>query len=214
MSNKESFTSQINFFSKYYRVIAPDFTGFGQSKKMEYAYRLSDYVNEIKQLIKTLNVDRLDVVAHSFGARVALKLIADGGKIDKLVITGGAGLKPKRSLKYYFKVYYYKILKKLFPNKAFKNFGSVEYRALDKVMKQSYIYIVNEHLDGILSQIKTKTLILSGDCDKQTPPYMQKRLNRNLKNSTLTFLKGEGHFAFVTKPYTFNLLAREFLLGE
>lgn len=214
MSNKESFTSQLNFFSKYYRVIAPDFTGFGQSKSMEYPYRLNDYVNEIKNLLQILNVDEFDVIAHSFGARVALKLALDGENINKLLLTGAAGLKPKRSLKYYVKVYYYKTLKKLFPNKSFENFGSKEYKLLNGVMKQSFVYIVNEHLDDVASKIKTKTLILSGDKDEQTPPYMQKRLNKKLQNSTLTFLKGEGHFAFVTKPYTFNLLAREFLLGD
>lgn len=214
MSNKESFSSQIRFFSRYYRVIAPDFTGFGNSKKMEYPYALDDYVNEIKTLLNDLNVGEYDVIAHSFGARVALKLALADERLNKMVLTGAAGLKPRRGVKYYFNVYRYKFLKKFFPNKRLDGFGSPEYRSLNAIMKRSYVYVVNEHLDGYLSEIKNKTLVLSGSCDKQTPPYTQKRLNKKLPNSRVVFLKNEGHFAFATRPFDFNLIAREFLLGD
>ena len=74
MSNKESFNLQIPFFKKYYRVIAPDFTGFGSSKKLPYAYSLDDYVNEIILLLDSVGATSVDVIAHSFGARVTIKL--------------------------------------------------------------------------------------------------------------------------------------------
>lgn len=214
MSNNESFVRQTEFFKRYYRVIAPDFTGFGKSKKMSYAYNLDDFVLEIKNLLDEINASKVDVIAHSFGARVALKLSLTDNRINKMVLTGAAGIKPKRSLKYHFKVFIFKAYKKLFKNGKFKGFESADYKMLSGIEKKSFVLIVNEHLDDILKDINNDTLILSGDKDSETPPYMQKRLNKKLKNSKLTFIKGAGHFAFVSNPYEFNLKAREFLLGD
>lgn len=212
MSNKESFNLQIDCFAKYFRVIAPDLTGFGESESMPYPYSLDDYVNSVKKLIDCLGVSEYDVIAHSFGARVAIKLAIADIRLKKLVLTGAAGIKPKRKFSYYVKIYSYKFLKKLFPKAEFKNFGSSEYKSLNSVMKKSYVKIVNEHLNGVLYKVKNKTLILSGSDDVETPPYTQKRLNKGINNSVLYFIKGAGHFAFVTAPYQFNFTAREFLL--
>ena len=214
MSSSESFKRQTNFFKRYYRVIAPDFTGFGKSKKMEYPYRLDDYVSEIESLIDLLKVETVDVIAHSFGARVALKLALKDKRVNKLVLTGSAGLKPKRSLKYYLKVGVYKVYKKLFKNGSFQGFGSNDYKLLTGIEKQSFVYVVNEHLDNLVNGVTNKTLIISGSKDTETPPKSQKKLLNKLQNGKLEFIKGAGHFAFVSNAVEFNLLAREFLLGE
>ena len=58
--------------------------------------------------------DHVDVLVHSFGGRVILKLLnRRKGKevIQKVLITGGAGMKPKRSITYYFRKYTAKTLK-------------------------------------------------------------------------------------------------------
>ena len=214
MSSNQSFLQQINYFKRYYRIIAPDFTGFGKSKKMPYPYKLDDYVLEIKNLLDSFKVSKVDVIAHSFGCRVALKLAYSDDRINKMVLTGAAGIKPKRKLKYYFKVYSYKLYKKFFKNGKFKGFESNDYKGLTNVEKQSFVYIVNEHLDKLATKIKNKTLIISGDKDTDTPPTMQKKLCKKLKNSRLVFIKKAGHFAYVTNYNEFNFLSREFLLGE
>ena len=96
-----------------------------------------------------------------------LALIDD--RLDKLILTGSAGLKPKRSMGYYIKVYLYKLLKKILPKKLLKGFGSKEYRSLSGVMKESYLKIVNTHQDGEVSKIKNQTYLIYGSKDKSTP---------------------------------------------
>lgn len=186
-------------------------TGFGKSDKMAYPYSLDDYVKEIYFLISALNVEKYSIVAHSFGARVAIKLSLIDKRVDKLILTGAAGLKPKRSLKYYFKVYVYKLLKKFVKKDRIKSFGSSDYKTLSPVMKESFVKIVNEHLDGIANGVKNKTLILHGELDRETPLYMAKRYNKKIKNSTLKVLKGSGHFAFIDDPVSFNYYLTKFL---
>ena len=80
-------------------------------------------------------------------------------------------------------------------------------------MKQSFVKIVNEHLDGYLSSVETQTLIINGSLDKETPLYMAKKLNKNIKNSKLIVFKGCGHFCFIDKPNKFNMEVKEFLLS-
>lgn len=211
MSSKESFVYQTGYFSLFRRVIAIDLTGFGKSEKMSYPYALCDYEKAVLSVINALGLTEYDLLAHSFGARIAVKLAVRDERLKKLVLTGAAGLKPRRKPDYYIRIYAYKILKKLFKNGNFDNFGSEEYKKLGKTEKISYVKIVNEYLDGELKKINNDTLLVFGESDKETPVYMAKRLLKGIKNSSLYVVKGAGHFAFIDKPYEFNAIAGEFL---
>ena len=213
LSNKESFNYQIEYFSRYFRVIAIDITGFGQSKKLPFGYSLNDYVLDILSVIKELKLNSFNLIAHSFGGRIAIRIANLNVGVDKLILTGSAGLKPKRTIKYYLLVYYYKLIKKFLTEKGKSKFGSSEYRLLSGYDKESYYKIVNEYLDGEINKIKCKTLIIFGENDKETPKYMAKKLNCDIINSSLYFVKGTGHFCFLEKPLEFNLIANEFLRG-
>ncbi|MBR5438646.1 MAG: alpha/beta hydrolase [Clostridia bacterium] len=214
MSNKESFLNQINRLKNFRRVIAIDLTGFGNSRKMKYAYSLDDYVYDVLGVINELNVNEYDVLAHSFGGRIAVKLAVIDDRLNKLILTGSAGLKPRRSLKYYAKIYSYKIVKKVFKNRQFSGFGSAEYKMLNGFERQSYVKIVNTFLDVLLGKIKNKTLLIFGALDNQTPLYMAKRFNKKITNSYLYVIKNAGHFCFVEKPQEFNVIMWEFLNGD
>ena len=213
-SCKESFYYQIQYFSKFFRVIALDITGFGASEKNVRAYTLNDYISDINGVLKVLKVEKYNLIAHSFGGRLAIKMCSMGAPVDKLVLTGSAGLKPRRTLKYYFKVLLYKILKHFVNSEKLKNFGSNEYRTLTEIEKQTYVNIVNEHLDNRLKYVKNKTLIIFGENDKDTPLYFAKKLNRKIKSSILYVIRGAGHFCFSTHHQEFNVLVSEFLKGE
>ena len=99
LSCKESFFNQIDFFSKNYRVIAPDLTGFGENVPLNSPYCLDDYVKDVLKLLDELKIEKYHILAHSFGARIAIQLAKFDSRVDKIIITGGAGVKPKRSIK-------------------------------------------------------------------------------------------------------------------
>ena len=215
LADKNSFAYQTGFFSQYFSVHAIDLKGFGQNTGMEYPYSLSDYASEVKDYMAKHDLVRPSVVAHSFGARIVLKLASENPSLfDKIVITGGAGLKPRRSIKYRVKRLMFKTVKLLRPNQNLDRFYSEDYLKLDGIMRQSFVKIVNEHLDDRLKLIKNKTLLIYGERDNQTPLYMAKRFNRGIPNSTLTVYKNAGHFPFIDCPYKFNTEVREFLLSN
>ena len=206
LSRKEAFIYQINYFSKYFKVVAPDMVGFN-GRKMAYPYSLDDYARDVKRLISNES-GKIDVIAHSFGARVLFKTLPDE-RIDRIILTGAAGIKPRPSLKKSVRILRYKIRKRL--KLDVKNFGSADYRALDGVMRESFLKVVNERLECKIKSVKNDCLIVHGKNDKETPPYMAKRLNKLIKNSSLVFIEGAGHFAFIDRPRVFNVIVKEFL---
>lgn len=214
LSSSKSFGYQLNFFSKDFEVYAPDFKGFGQNLGMEKPYSLDDYVKEFKEFLDKNNIGCPHVIAHSFGGRVALKALAEDSQlVDKLVLTGSAGLKPKLTVKKAVRRVAFKVLKRFVKKEKLSRFYSKDYLMLDEVMKQSFIKIVNEHLDYTLPLIKNKTLIVFGKNDRETPLYMAKKLNKGIVDSKLIIIENAGHFCFVDKPYKFNTEVREFLLS-
>ena len=212
LASKESFAYQIPFFERYFDVHAIDLKGFGENKGMEYPYALEDYAREVEDYIKGNNLIRPHVIAHSFGGRIAMFLAANNPSLfDKIVLTGAAGLKPRRSAKYIFKRAAFKALKPILTKKQLEKFYSPDYLALDSVMRESFIKIVNFHLDGYIDKITNPTLIIYGENDTETPLYMAKKLFKGIADSRLVILKDAGHFCFIDKSLKFNLEVREFL---
>jgi pimeloyl-ACP methyl ester carboxylesterase len=215
LSSSKSFAYQTGYFTRYFNVHAIDLKGFGQNKDMQYPYSLDDYVNDVERYIKENGLKTPHVIAHSFGARIALKLAyKNPNAFDKMVLTGAAGLKPRRTLKFYLKKFSFKFCALFVKKEKLKRFYSSDYRELSPIMQKSFIKIVNENLDYTLHGIKNKVFIVFGKNDKQTPLYMAKKLNKGIKNSKKLTIQNAGHFCFIDKPTTFNTEVREFLLSN
>lgn len=208
-----TFCFQQKFFDRDFQTFVPDLKGFGKNADMPYPYYLDDYINDVKEYMYKNGLKKPHVVAHSFGARVAVKAAAkDKDLFDKLVLTGAAGLKPRFNLRKVLKRAEFSVLKRFMPREKLTRYYSPDYLALGDTMRKSFVKIVNETLDDIVCDIENKTFIIFGAEDKETPPYMAKRFNKKIKNSRLKFIKDAGHFAFLDKPQTFNWEVKEFLL--
>ena len=202
-----------------YSLIFLDFEGFGLSDKMNQVMNLNDYVFQLRKLLNEFSVSELIFVAHSFGGRVAIKFLfyfQNEFSNVKLCLIDSAGLLPRRGLKYKWKVARFKSLKK----KAEKDtrlkyklglYGSSDYKVLDSIMKKTFINIVNEDLSYYAKFIRSKTLIVWGKMDKDTKPWMARKLHHLIKNSKLVFIENAGHFCFVEKKEEFVIILDSFL---
>lgn len=211
-SKKESFYYQINFLSQNYRVTAVDFPAFGASEAPDGAWSVGDYADWLEKFIKISGLEKPHILAHSFGARVAIKLLSQRPELcGSLIITGGAGIVKPRSPQYIRRVKRYRIAKKFFPRFAEKHFGSEEYKNLSPVMKESYKKIVNEDLKEFAKKIPNKTLLVYGKDDTVTPVNEEGEIFSELiENSRLVTIDG-GHFAFSEYPQNFNAIISQFL---
>ena len=210
LSSKESFYPQINYFSRHFRVTAPDLPGFGGSELIPAAWSVGEYADWLEGFLKERGIAFPHVIAHSFGGRVAIKCLARG-LIDRAVLTGCAGIVKRRTLSYHLKVKSYRLVKKFAPRFAEAKFGSAEYRSLSPLMRESYKKIVNEDLREEAKRIARPVLYLNGERDRETPLSSVKILHECTAGSRLAVLKGCGHFAHLEEPLLFDLAAEEFL---
>jgi pimeloyl-ACP methyl ester carboxylesterase len=209
-----------------------DLPGFGDSPEPHRAWTIDDYADSVQAFIESLEEENVDVLVHSFGGRIMLKLCArEFGKthIDKVLITGGAGMKPKRSLKYYIRKYTAKILKAPFmilpgalrekalawlrTTSVWKSLGSSDYSKLSGVMRETFVKSVTEYLESSLPQIPHEVLLLWGRNDEATPVYQGQRIEKGISNAALVIIEDAGHYAFLDKPKQFARIAEAFFKG-
>lgn len=211
------------------KVYLVDLPGFGKSSEPPETWGIDEYADMIEALINSIEAKEVDFLVHSFGGRIILKLLARDGikaSIGKVLITGGAGMKPKISWKVYFKKNLAKLLKipflilpdslqnrgleRLRKTALWKKLGSSDYSKLSGVMRGTFVKSVNEHLDDLLPVIDHEILLLWGENDNATPPYQAQRMEAGLKNSALVVIDGAGHYAFLDKPKQFASIAEAF----
>lgn len=209
----------INALALNRRVVALSFPGHGKSSHITNVWGIEDYTNLTLKFMDRLGIEKADMVAHSFGGRVAICIASDSPeRAGKLVMTGAAGIKPRRSIKYYFKVYTYKIMKwfckllGLDAEKLASKSGSEDYRKLSPAERATFSRVVNRDLTDKLGSIKAPTLLIWGDADTETPLYMAKIMEKKIPDCGLVLLKG-SHFAFAERAAEFNKIT-EYFLGE
>ncbi len=178
-------------------VISIDFPYFGGSDAPPGDWGVYDYARITHEFMKALEAEKAVIVGHSFGGRIGILLASDYNAAEKLVLIDSAGLKPRRGIKYRLKVAFYKIEKKF--GRAKKGAGSADYNALPDFMKPVFVRVVNAHLDKKLENICVPTLILWGKDDKDTPLYMAKKFEKNIKDSGLVVFENAGHFSYADR---------------
>ncbi len=206
-----SFFASGKDLSSDFRVTIVDFYGFGNSSMPDYPLFLDDYVDGVVEIIRKYQMNKVYLVGHSFGGRVALRLASRFGyMLEGIVLVDSAGLKPRRKPSYYMRLFRHKILCKL--NIEDKS-GSSDYQKLSGTMKTTFKNIVNEFQDKELKYITLPTLIIWGDKDKDTPIYMAKRIRKKIVNSSLIVFEGAGHFSYLERIGLFNIILKKFFAG-
>lgn len=210
-----------------------DLPGFGNSSVPNEPWEVDDYADLIQQFIQDREFDSVDLLVHSFGGRIALKLCTRSiakQRIDKVLITGGAGMKPKRSWKYYGRKYTAKLLKGPFlilptqlrekalrwlrNTSLWKSLGSSDYSKLEGVMRETFVKTVSEYLEPCLPQIPHEVLLLWGENDEAAPLYQAKRMEKGIEHAALVVIDHAGHYAFLERPSHFVSIAKAFFQGK
>ena len=191
-------SGRIEYFKKYFKVIAIDSRGHGKSidtttKQLTYV----QMANDVKVLLDSLNIDSAFVQGQSDGAILGLLLAINfPGKISKLA-TYGANLFPGK--KAIFDEIDNLILDSL---KATKNSN----------MKRLYSLMAYQPdiTEKDLQKIKCPVLIMSGDRDAIRLEHSMKIFN-NIPNSNFFVMPGATHYGTVEKPELFNMVLSDFL---
>lgn len=200
-----------NFPNKTFITI--DFPPFGKSDKNIKGWNIFTYVGMFMSLCDHLKIENCDILGHSFGGRIAIITSAvKRSLVHSCILVDSAGIKPKRKLKYYVKLWEYKQAKK--HGKDISHYGSSDYKGLSPDMKETFKSVVNTSLDDYAKKMHVKTLIVWGRDDKETPIYMCKKLEKYIRQSRVEIFESAGHFPFLDHPLRFCKTFSEFLEGS
>lgn len=199
-----------------------DFPGFGESQEPNDVWGVEKYTQLIEEFIKLENIENPILLGHSFGGRVGI-LYSSRNQVKKLILVDAAGVKPRRSLKYYFKVYTYKMGKRLMPliygkdgaQKRIEEMrakrGSSDYNNASPMMRAILSKVVNEDLKHCMPKIKAPTLLIWGENDTATPLRDAQIMEKLIPDAGLVSFPGCGHYSFLDNPFQFAAVLRSFL---
>ncbi|MFH1657250.1 MAG: alpha/beta hydrolase [bacterium] len=204
-----------------FKVICPDFPGFGQSETPTRAWSLNDYLAWLIEFIDFLKLEKPIVVGHSFGGRVAIRLsVAHPDIINKLILIGSAGIKPELSLKQAMILKMAKLGRTLFPSEKLRSaarrvFYSFlrhkDYVNAKPVMRKTMQNVLAEDLSSLLPQIQTETLLVWGEKDRMVPLQFARIFAKEIKGSELKIIPGVGHSPQREVPQQTAAIILEFL---
>ena len=154
------------------------------------------------------NVKKVILIGHSFGGMIAIKYaVKYPEKIDKLILTGAAGIKHKLTVKQKAFSILGKMGKSIFSLPVIKNFKKPVYKIFSKIaqhrkkdyysassrMKEIMKNVLAEDITNCLDKIKTPTLLVWGREDMTTPLADGEIMKSKIPNSELKIIDNANH---------------------
>jgi pimeloyl-ACP methyl ester carboxylesterase len=217
----ESVRAILNAIAPVATGYAVDLPGFGQSDPPPTAWGTMDYTQAVREVMEGLGLQTAAVIGHSFGGRVGIQLAATfPERVTKLVLVDSAGLRSRRTWKYYARVGLAKVGKAA--ERAFGSAGarlraqivrrtaSADYLAAGE-LRGTLIRVVNEDLRDELPRITAPTLLIWGGADRDTPVADGKLMERLIPDAGLVVFESAGHYSYVDASHAFGRVVRHFL---
>lgn len=226
--SKETVESIRAVAARSHRVLTVDFPGHGGSSEPPLledgnVWGVEHFTRLIEHLAVVEGVKNPILIGHSFGGRVAILYASRHADVSRVVLVDAAGVKPRRPLSYYYKVYSFKLAKRLALTFLGKEHGgavvdrmrarrgSADYSAASVMMRRVLSRVVNEDLCHAMPLIKAPTLLLWGEADTATPLADAQRMERLIPDAGLVSWPGCGHYSFLDNPTAFAAVLHSFI---
>ena len=206
----------------HFMVYTLDFPGFGGSDVPAEVWGVEEYTRMLEAFVAEQHIEQPILIGHSFGGRVSI-LYGSRNDTHKIVLVDAAGAKPRRPLKYYVKVYSYKLYKKFLyltmgKERAEEKLearrrtaGSADYNALTGMMRRIFVKVVNEYLEAYMPLIKCPVQLIWGAKDRDTHVREARIMLKHIPHARLDVIEDAGHYSFLDNPFRFRALLTAFL---
>ncbi len=228
-ANSTSWDFQAKFFGDDYRVIRPDFRGFGLSSKPHErdAYSIKLFAEDVSLLLQHLDVEKAIVVGTSMGGYVAQTIALEQPEtVVKLVLCHTACSR--------------RVPEQIMTERltALANLNMADYaklavtRALapdgDDAVKQRVVEMIaaNDHaaysiifgegaldfdLCARLTELEVPCWVITSEQDQVAPNERSWELQQKIAGSTLLTVSDSGHLSYLENPTEFNRYLQQVL---
>ncbi len=194
---------------KGYQTVAVDLPGFGLSDVPHQPWTLDDYCNFVdkfsEEISVALNWSKFNLITHSFGGRIAIKLAQKENKIKKAVFIASAGIKHPLSIrsrigyiigavgKKVFKVPGLRRFHKLARKVLYKFLGVHDFEKIEGVMKKTFQNVIKEDLKDQIEKINFPVCIIWGTDDGYVPVKDAYFMEKHITQNEIHIIKGGRH---------------------
>jgi 2-hydroxy-6-oxonona-2,4-dienedioate hydrolase len=215
-----NFIDLIEYFRQYYKVVVPMLPLFELDILHTTVGGLEKFVFKF---LETKDYRNIHLLGNSLGGHVALiHVLKHPERIKSVILTGSSGLFENGMGDTYPKRGDYEYMRKktemTFYDPAIANKELVDeiYEIVNNRIKAIKIIAlaksaIRNNLGEELNQIKQPTLLIWGNNDAITPPFVAREFNRLIPNSELYFIDKCGHAPMMEVPDEFNVILYKFL---
>ena len=215
-----NFADLIEYFKQHYKVVVPMLPLFDLDLLHTSVGGLAKYVHKF---LEARDYKQIHLLGNSLGGHVALVyLLKHPERTKSLILTGSSGLfengmgdtYPKRGDYEYirkkteFTFYDPKMATKELVDEVF-SITNNRIRVI-KIIALAKSAIRN-NLGDELNNIKQPTLLIWGNNDNVTPPFVAREFQKLIPNSELHFIDKCGHAPMMEVPEEFNAILHKFL---
>jgi pimeloyl-ACP methyl ester carboxylesterase len=217
MSN---FEGLISYFTPHNKVIVPMLPLFELDLLHTSVGGLAKFLNKF---IEAKDYKNINLLGNSLGGHVALiHVLRHPERIKSLILTGSSGLFENGMGDTYPKRGDYDYIRKKTeltfydPNTASKELVDEVYEIVNNRIKAIKIIAlaksaIRNNLGQELTKVEKPTLLIWGNDDTITPPFVAREFNKLIPNSELHFIDKCGHAPMMEVPDEFNRILHPFL---
>lgn len=215
-----NFAGLIEYFRHHNKVVVPILPLFELDLLHTSVGGLEKFVHKF---IEYKNYNKIHLLGNSLGGHVALlHALKHPERLKSIILTGSSGLFENGMGDTYPKRGDYEYIKKKTeltfydPKTATKELVDEVYEIVNNRLKALKIIslaksAIRNNLGEELNQIKQPTLLIWGNNDTITPPFVGKEFQRLIPNSELHFIDKCGHAPMMEVQDEFNMILHKFL---
>ena len=215
-----NFQELIEYFRHHNKVVVPLLPLFDLDLLHTSVGGLAKFVH---RFLENRNYNNVHLLGNSLGGHVALvHVLKHPERIKSLILTGSSGLFESGMGDTYPKRGDYDYIRKKTeltfydPAVATKELVDEVYEIVNNRMKAIKIIAmaksaIRNNLGEELNQIRQTTLLIWGNNDTITPPFVGREFHRLIPNSELHFVDKCGHAPMMEVPAEFNRILHKFL---
>tara|TARA_B100001173_G_C15946377_1_gene529377 strand:+ start:74 stop:865 length:792 start_codon:yes stop_codon:yes gene_type:complete len=227
--NKQIWTQQIEFF-KNNSILTYDLIGHGETPLEKNQLNFKDFIKQLLNLINELNLKKIHLVGFSLGSLIARQFAFKHG--DKLISLNLHGsiynrtIEQKRIVENRFELIKsdkpasrINALRRWFSEDFIKNnkeiydniYSTLEKNDLKNFIKAYKLFVFYEDDDEMLDNIKTNTLVTTGQFDIGSTTEMSKNLSNRITGSKFEEIKNGKHLCNIECAEIYNKILEKFI---